>query len=174
MIITPCNANLQKKGGQAETKPFTNFSVFHDNLITRLKALSQIQLDFDKRVKEAETRFTEKLTDMRKQLDTRWKQIDKFETSVKAYGDAKATWRRKYVTKEGELEALKVRRVVVGVSHFLTQVGGATDHQRRTRPAARDCETSHTGRLARDTDAPVACRECGETAGGGKQSVTSA
>jgi len=36
-------------GGQAETKPFTNFSVFHDNLITRLKALSQIQLDFDKR-----------------------------------------------------------------------------------------------------------------------------
>ncbi|KAF8129354.1 hypothetical protein EV363DRAFT_1584743 [Boletus edulis] len=88
-----------KKGGQAETKPFTNFSVFHDNLITRLKALSQIQLDFDKRVKEAETRFTEKLTDMRKQLDTRWKQIDKFETS--------ATWRRKYVVKEGELEALK-------------------------------------------------------------------
>ncbi|KAN0073860.1 hypothetical protein V8E55_012114 [Tylopilus felleus] len=96
-----------KKGGQAETKPFTNFSVFHDNLITRLKSLSQIQLDFDKRVKEAETRFTEKLTNMRRQLDTRWKQIDKFETSVKAYSDAKATWRRKYVAKEGELEALK-------------------------------------------------------------------
>ncbi|KAF9239075.1 hypothetical protein BU15DRAFT_88115 [Melanogaster broomeanus] len=95
------------KGNQAETKPFTNFNVFHDNLITRLKALSQIQLDFDKRVKEAEARFTEKLTDMRKQLDTRWKQIDKFETSVKAYGDAKATWRRKYVAKDGELEALK-------------------------------------------------------------------
>jgi len=46
---------------------------------------------------------------MRKQLDTRWKQLDKFESSVKAYADAKATWRRKYVTKEGELEALKVR-----------------------------------------------------------------
>ncbi|KAF8842654.1 hypothetical protein BDN67DRAFT_898922 [Paxillus ammoniavirescens] len=97
-----------KKGNQAETKPFTNFSVFHDNLITRLKALSQIQLDFDKRSKEVEARFTEKLTEMRKQLDTRWKQIDKFETSVKAYGDAKATWRRKYVAKEGELEALKI------------------------------------------------------------------
>ncbi|KAH7883401.1 hypothetical protein F5I97DRAFT_1930960 [Phlebopus sp. FC_14] len=96
-----------KKGNQAETKPFTNFSVFHDNVITRLKALSQIQLDFDKRVKEAETKFAEKLTEMRKQLDTRWKQVDRFETSVKAYGDAKATWRRKYVAKEGELEALK-------------------------------------------------------------------
>jgi hypothetical protein len=98
----------QKKGNQAETKPFTNFSVFHDNLITRLKALSQIQLDFDKRVKEAEAKFTEKLGDMRRQLDTRWKQIDKFESSVKAYGEAKATWRRKFTAKEGELEALKV------------------------------------------------------------------
>jgi chromosome segregation ATPase len=98
----------QKKGNQAETKPFTNFSVFHDNLITRLKALSQIQLDFDKRVKEVEAKFTEKLADMRRQLDTRWKQIDKFESSVKAYGEAKATWRRKFTAKEGELEALKV------------------------------------------------------------------
>ncbi|KAI5982804.1 hypothetical protein EDD15DRAFT_2179864 [Pisolithus albus] len=89
-------------------KPFTNFSVFHDNLISRLKALSQIQLDFDKRVKGAEARFTEKLNEMRKQLDMRWKQIDKFESSVKAYAEAKATWRRKYMTKEGELEVLKV------------------------------------------------------------------
>ncbi|KAI6111402.1 hypothetical protein F5141DRAFT_1114485 [Pisolithus sp. B1] len=97
-----------KKGNQTEAKPFTNFSVFHDNLITRLKALSQIQLDFDKRVKEAEARFTEKLNEMRKQLDMRWKQIDKFESSVKAYAEAKATWRRKYMTKEGEFEALKV------------------------------------------------------------------
>ncbi|KZP16088.1 hypothetical protein FIBSPDRAFT_749256 [Athelia psychrophila] len=96
-----------KKGGQAETKPFTNFSVFHDNLITRLKALSQIQLDFDRRCREVENRFTEKLTDMRKQLDNRWKQIDKFESSVKTYADTKVAWRRKLSAKEGELEAIK-------------------------------------------------------------------
>jgi hypothetical protein len=82
--------------------------VFHDNLITRLKALSQIQLDFDKRCKEVETRFSEKMNDMRKQLDNRWKQIDKFETSVKSYADTKASWRRKFSSKEGELEAVKV------------------------------------------------------------------
>ena len=86
----------QKKGNQAETKPFTNFGVFRHNLITWLKALSQMQLDFDKRVREAETKFSEKLAYMRRQLDTRWKQIDKFESSVKAYGEAKATWRRKF------------------------------------------------------------------------------
>jgi hypothetical protein len=43
----------------------------------------------------------------------RWKQIDKFESSVKAYGEAKATWRHKFTAKEGELEALKV-----STSHF--------------------------------------------------------
>lgn len=101
----------QKKGTQAETKPFTNFSVFHDNLITRLKALSQIQMDFDKRSKEVEAKFTEKLTDMRKQLDNRWKQIDKFEGSLKTYADTKAGWKRKFSQKEGELEAIKVFNV---------------------------------------------------------------
>ena len=99
---------FQKKSGQAETKPFTNFSVFHDNLITRLKALSQIQMDFDRRCKEIEARFTEKLGDMRKQLDNRWKQIDKFETSLKSYADTKVAWKKKLSQKEGELEAIKV------------------------------------------------------------------
>ncbi|KAI0052262.1 hypothetical protein FA95DRAFT_1533022 [Auriscalpium vulgare] len=96
-----------KKSGQAETKPFTNFGVFHDNLITRLKSLSQIQLDFDKRVKDAEMRYAEKMTEMRKSLDNRWKQIDKFEASLKVYADTKATWRRKLSAKEGELDAAK-------------------------------------------------------------------
>ena len=98
----------QKKHGQAETKPFTNFSVFHDNLITRLKALSQIQLDFDKRCKEAETRFTEKSNEMRKQMESRWRQLDKFEASVKAVAEAKSAWRKKMSAREGEIEALKV------------------------------------------------------------------
>ena len=98
----------QKKGTQGETKPFTNFSVFHDNLITRLKALSQIQMDFEKRCKEVEARFADKFTDMRRQLDTRWKQIDKFESSLKAVAETKATWKRKFAQKEGELEAIKV------------------------------------------------------------------
>ena len=99
---------LQKKSGQAETKPYTNFGIFHDNLITRLKSLSQIQLDFEKRVKEAEARYTEKLGEIRKSLDHRWRQLDKFENSVKQCADAKTTMRRKLSTKEGELEAAKV------------------------------------------------------------------
>jgi chromosome segregation ATPase len=96
-----------KKGGQAETKPYTNFGIFHDNLITRLKSLSQIQVDFEKRTKVAEARYTEKLGEIRKSLDHRWRQLDKFENSVKQCADAKSTMRRKLSTKEGELESAK-------------------------------------------------------------------
>jgi len=65
-------------------------------------------MDFDRRCKEIEGRFTEKLGDMRKQLDNRWKQIDKFETSLKTYADTKMVWKKKLNQKEGELEAIKV------------------------------------------------------------------
>lgn len=96
-----------KKNGAGETKPFTNFSVFHDNLITRLKQLSQITLDFDKRVKGAEARYAERLEGMRKQLEARWRQLDKFEASVKTLAEQKAAWRRKLAAKEGEADALR-------------------------------------------------------------------
>ena len=76
-----------------------------------MKALSHIQSEFEKRVKEAEQRYTDKLHDMRKQLDLRWKQIDKFEASVKTIAEAKATWRKKLAAKEGEIEALQVRQL---------------------------------------------------------------
>lgn len=97
---------MQKK---VELKPFSHFSVFHDNLIAKLKALSQIQLDFEKRCKEAESRYADRLTDLKKQIDHRWRQIDKFESSVKNIADTKLAWKRKYSVNEGELDALKVR-----------------------------------------------------------------
>ncbi|KAJ4481061.1 hypothetical protein J3R30DRAFT_3463923 [Lentinula aciculospora] len=116
-----------KKGGQAETKPYTNFGVFHDNLITRLKALSQIQMDFEKRCKEIEGRCIEKMNDMKKQLDNRWKQVDKFEAGVKAFGETKTTWRRKYNAKEGELEALKTTNAELSAQLTSTRRPGQTD-----------------------------------------------
>ncbi|TDL18934.1 hypothetical protein BD410DRAFT_792731 [Rickenella mellea] len=98
---------VDKTSKNAETKPFSNFGIFHDSLISRLKSLSQIQLTFDKKCKEAESRYTERILDLRKQLDSRWKQIDKFESSVKAMTETKLGWKRKFSSKEGELEALK-------------------------------------------------------------------
>ncbi|EJD06171.1 uncharacterized protein FOMMEDRAFT_78216 [Fomitiporia mediterranea MF3/22] len=90
-----------------ETKPFTNFPVFHELIMTRLKALNQIATDFEKRSKEIETRYTDKLNEIRKQIDSKWKQIDKFDVSVRNLMDQKHLWKRKLALKEGELEALK-------------------------------------------------------------------
>ncbi|KAI0669382.1 hypothetical protein C8Q78DRAFT_978290, partial [Trametes maxima] len=117
---------MDKIVGVDKTPPFTNFSVFHDNLITRLKALSQIQTDFEKRVKEAEQRYADKLNDMRKQLDLRWKQIDKFEASVKTLAEAKASWRKKLSAKEGEIEALQATNAALQ-SHVVTRKGNQAD-----------------------------------------------
>ena len=89
-------------------KPFTNFSAFHDNLLSRLKTLSKINQDFEKRCKDLEGRYMEKAADLKKQLDVRWKQIDKFEASLKTLAETKQAWRKKVNTKETELEALKV------------------------------------------------------------------
>ena len=52
--------------------------------------------------------FLRVYSDVKKQLDFRWKQIDRFETSVKNLAEVKNSWRRKYNIKEGELEASKV------------------------------------------------------------------
>lgn len=64
-------------------------------------------------MKDAETRYAEKLGDIKKQLDNRWKQIDKFEGSLKTYADTKSTWRRKMNAKDGEIEAMRVRSVIL-------------------------------------------------------------
>ncbi|KAG8930066.1 hypothetical protein FRC03_012953 [Tulasnella sp. 419] len=104
--IIGADKSLKKTGG-AETKPYTNFSVFHDSLIAKFKIVSQIQLEFDKRCKAIEARFTEKLNDLKKQLDHKWKQIDRFEASTKAAVEKHTSIRRKLQAKEGELESLR-------------------------------------------------------------------
>ncbi|KAH8827898.1 hypothetical protein DL96DRAFT_1124588 [Flagelloscypha sp. PMI_526] len=95
------------KTPKTETKPFTNFSVFHSNLLSRLKTLSSIQTHFESRLKDTEAVYADKVADIKKTLETRWKSIEKFESNVKALADMKSTWRRKFSMLNGELDALK-------------------------------------------------------------------
>lgn len=74
----------------------------------------------------------DKLNEMKKQLETRWKQIDKFEAGVKSYGEAKAAWRRKFAAKEGEVDALKARS---GRRSDFKKTHGCIFH----RPAITNC-----------------------------------
>lgn len=103
--------------------------MFHDNLITRLKVLSSIQTTFETKVKEIEGKYGEKIGELKRcvcrprisycnlgnadaptnrQLESRWRQLDKFEASLKQLGDVKRDWRKKLREKEGENEGLKV------------------------------------------------------------------
>lgn len=102
--------NVQK----GEMKPFTKFNIFDENPISSLKSLDQIQLDPDKKRKTLETKYTEKMTELRKQLDARWKQPHEFDTIVKKRG-----WKKSVATKEGEIEALKSTN-----SELSTQISG--------------------------------------------------
>src|SRR5258706_3184187 len=71
--------------------------------------------------------FIRFVREVRKQLDTRWKQIDRFEASVKNLAEIKHTWRRKYNAKEGELEAIRVSSKVLG-----PRVGSSIPNRPRT------------------------------------------
>jgi len=129
--------------------------------------LSQIQQDFEKRAKEAEARYTEKLNEIRKSLDQRWRQLDKFESSVKQYAETKTTWRRKLSAKEGELEVAKV----ISFSFFYVH---AKSFSVLTRSAddiiGLDCavghtEAAHAGRLERGQSADDTREQCGASLG---------
>ncbi|QRW15481.1 microtubule organizer protein 1 [Ceratobasidium sp. AG-Ba] len=95
----------KKRSG--DTKPFTNFAVFHDRILERLRSLTLLNSEFTKRAKELETKLLGKIQDMNKSLDHRIKGLDKFELSLKTVADARQAWRKKLVAKEGELDALR-------------------------------------------------------------------
>lgn len=94
----------------------------------------------------------------------RWKQIDKFESSVKAYGEAKSTWRRKFTAKEGEIEGLKVGVFMSVFDFTLTLIDTliliCKGHQRRINLATSDIPTTNPRRLPRNKDAPFPRSKC--------------
>lgn len=55
---------------------------------------------------------------IRKQVDSRSKQVDKLDLSVKAAADSQARWKQRVMLKQEEIEAAKVRPgflLVVGI-----------------------------------------------------------
>jgi hypothetical protein len=53
---------LQRKTTASEPpKPFSNFPIFHDRLLERLKGINQLHMSFERRTKELEERFVDQL-----------------------------------------------------------------------------------------------------------------
>lgn len=87
----------------------SNFPVFRDTLLQRVRSISGARGELDKRVKDAEVRMEQKMGSLKRQLDAKWRALDGFEASVKKLELARTQWRTKYAAKEGELEAAKAR-----------------------------------------------------------------
>lgn len=96
-----------RKRGEGDLKPFTNFAVFHDSLISRLRKVSDIQVQFDQKSKAIEDKFVEKFAALKRQQESRFRQIDRFELAIKNATDKQSQWRTKLLTKQGEMDAMK-------------------------------------------------------------------
>ncbi|KAJ1309342.1 hypothetical protein OPQ81_006121 [Rhizoctonia solani] len=97
----------EDKKRSGDGKPFTNFSVFHDRILERLRSLTMINTEFVKRSKELEAKLMGKIQDLNKQMESRMRGLDKFELSLRTIAEARQGWRKKLVAKEGELDALR-------------------------------------------------------------------
>lgn len=122
--------------GNMLPKPSANFVYFSNHLISRLKSLSKLFTLFEKKGKELEDKATGQLvcvlTDccrnrmcssyngtinfyflwyrrhLKKQLDLKLKQMEKFETIVRNAADRQRKWREQLVRKQTETEELQV------------------------------------------------------------------
>lgn len=86
-----------------------NFAVFKDTLLQRLRSISGVRTDFDKRIKETEARMESKMSSLKRQLEHKWRALDSFEASVKKLELARAQWRTRLAAKDGELEGARAQ-----------------------------------------------------------------
>ncbi|KAF9950566.1 hypothetical protein BGZ70_001306 [Mortierella alpina] len=90
-------------------KPSANFAYFSKHLISRLKSLSRLFILFEKKGKELEDKACGQFIILKKQLDLKLKQMDRFETIVRNAADRQRKWREQLVYKQRENEELQVK-----------------------------------------------------------------
>ncbi|KAA1114519.1 hypothetical protein PGT21_011974 [Puccinia graminis f. sp. tritici] len=131
-------SNHRRISSAQDAKPFTNFTVFHENIINRLKNLGTMQSGFETKIQEVEKKLEKQYASLKRQHDTRMRQLDQFETTIKAATDTQRQWRARMTTKQGEVDAaketcselqkqissLKTRASIAG-----TSPGSSTEHR---------------------------------------------
>ncbi|KAH7097868.1 hypothetical protein BKA62DRAFT_715056 [Auriculariales sp. MPI-PUGE-AT-0066] len=153
----------KSSAGASTTKPFTNFVVFNDGLLTRLKALSALHAEFEKRVQTTEAKLMERVVELKRTFEGRWRVLERVEGSVKNLADAKASWRRKVATLQGELEGARAT-----IGELGSQVSAA---QRRPGETAKDAEIRAL--TARATNAERRLANAQNQLAGAEERVTS-
>ncbi len=100
-------ANKSRRRGDDDLKPFTNFGVFHDSLLARLRRLGELQGHFEDRAKDMESKFTEQFSTIKKQQDGQLRHITRLEQTLKSAADKQSIWKSRIVAKQSELDVVK-------------------------------------------------------------------
>jgi chromosome segregation ATPase len=116
-------------------------------MLSRLKALGALHAEFEKRLQSVETRLGDKLGELKRTLDSRWRTLERVEGSVKNLADAKSSWRRKVQLLQGELDAAKAQNSDLN--------GQVTTAMRRPGETGKDTEIRSL--TARTTNAERRC-----------------
>ncbi|KAF9901299.1 hypothetical protein EC991_006281 [Linnemannia zychae] len=99
--------------GNMLPKPSANFVYFSNHLVSRLKSLSKLFILFEKKGKELEDKATSQLVQLRRQLDMKLKQLDRFETIVRDAADRQRKWREQLVKNKAINEDLQAKQVLL-------------------------------------------------------------
>ncbi|KAF9128184.1 hypothetical protein BGW39_005287 [Mortierella sp. 14UC] len=99
--------------GNMLPKPSANFVYFSNHLISRLKSLSKLFILFEKKGKELEDKATSQLVQLKRQLDMKLKQLDRFETIVRDAADRQRKWREQLVKNKAINEDLQAKQVLL-------------------------------------------------------------
>ncbi|KAG0304460.1 hypothetical protein BGZ98_005495 [Dissophora globulifera] len=94
-------------------KPSGDFAYFSNHLDLRLKSLNDIFVRFGKKTKELEDKSTGQLIHLKKLLDMKLKQLDKFETIVRNATDRQRKWREQLMRKQSENEDLQAKLLLL-------------------------------------------------------------
>ncbi|KAG0067799.1 hypothetical protein BGZ89_005670 [Linnemannia elongata] len=135
--------------GNMLPKPSANFVYFSNHLISRLKSLSKLFILFEKKGKELEDKATSQLVQLKRQLDVKLKQLDRFETIVRDAADRQRKWREQLVKNKAINEDLQAKQVLLErtIADLRARSGTsdrAQDYEARCKHAERKLQLEKT------------------------------
>jgi chromosome segregation ATPase len=124
-----------------DPKPSTDFGAFHGLLTDRIRKLADLKLAFEKRAAKMQGSFTESFANVKKQQDSRGRQLERLEHSLKTTAEKQAQWRSRVVAKQNELEAAKGT-----ISELQSQISSLKTRSSLASPGDNSKLTSLTSR----------------------------
>nr|XP_018262463.1 uncharacterized protein I303_05480 [Kwoniella dejecticola CBS 10117]OBR84621.1 hypothetical protein I303_05480 [Kwoniella dejecticola CBS 10117] len=140
--------DVNKFLGKDDATTPAQFTMFRDTLVSRLKSMIQVRIDFERKIKDTESSVEQRMAALKKQLEQKWRTLDNFEAAVKKLELTKMQWKSKYAVKEGELEAAKARNHELSSQLTSSRTGGITSSSSEIRSLTQRAESAEKRAMA--------------------------